>query len=128
HVPDGDECAGCSVRTDDISYVQAECEKMEVRRSGWASHAEGVLYALFFGWFFAWMAFRNSGEPRHVGRDLTYRLPLRLCGRCAGRLRGRALRKAMCKVPLYERLLQKYPMAKVTLARNQDRPADNRTG
>jgi hypothetical protein len=125
-VPDGDECAGCAVRTDDVHHVRADCEKKEVRWIGGDGGIAAVLVGLLFGPLFGWVTYksRRTGEPREIGRDLTFQLPLRLCARCARRMRGTALKKAMCQVPLYDRLLQKYPRARLSIAVEQGRRTD----
>jgi len=121
-VPEGDECAECSIRTDDIFEIQAECEKKELRGSGQGGTLHTLLAIpawLFLGPVFAIFylshVLRRPDEPREIGHDLSFDLPIRLCTRCAGRLRGRSLKRAMKRVPVYERLLQKYPRAQVSL-------------
>jgi hypothetical protein len=122
-VPDGDECVACAVRTDDIAIVRTDCEKKTIRWSGGKDGATAALIGLLFGPLFGWLFYKSQrpDEAREIGRDLTYLLPLRLCFRCANRVRGSALKKAMRQVPLYDRLLQKYPRAILSIAMNDSR-------
>jgi hypothetical protein len=106
-LPEGPDCVVCSAATDEVRYVWADCEKPTIKKPGWTINP----LMLLFGW---WVFYR-SGETRVLGRDITYRLPLRVCRVCADGLRGSGVKDILCRVPLYERLLQKYPKAKLTL-------------
>jgi hypothetical protein len=57
----------------------------------------------------------NEGDTVH-GRDVRYRLPLRICPDCTGQLRdARLLKETLLDVPVYAELLDKYPHADVSL-------------
>jgi hypothetical protein len=84
-VPDGDECVECSVRTDDICYVRTQCETMEVRGRGQTDPLLVVLGGLLFGWLFVRFLRSREDEPRHIGRDVSFRLPLRALRRALAR-------------------------------------------
>jgi hypothetical protein len=103
-------CVGCGAADADLAWVHAECEKSQtVGEPSRLALALGVLVSPLF--FLAW--FRPRGEV--VGRDKAYDLPLPVCARCGPTLTGRdALLRALNKVPIYERLLEKFPQARLT--------------
>jgi hypothetical protein len=108
-LPSSPCCARCGEVTPDYAIVSAECERARVRESGWVIHP----LALLFGW----LVINRPGPPRVLGRDLIFRLPLRVCDGCFSRLRSRDLRKALAREPLYRQLLDKYPHAGLSLSR-----------
>jgi hypothetical protein len=55
-------------------------------------------------------------RPKEYGRDRFYDLPLRICSQCRLKLTDEdVVKDAMSEVPLYRRLLEKYPDAKVSV-------------
>ena len=108
-LPQEHNCLRCWAETTEISQVLVECERAEVSLSG--------------EWNFSWLAFLflghlafwRSTETKERGRNISFCLPLRLCRDCARQLGRSALIKVMCQVPVYARLLEKYPHAKVSL-------------
>jgi hypothetical protein len=51
---------------------------------------------------------------KEIGKDKIYSLPVRICPACAERIdTPREMRRAVELVPLYARLLAKYPEAKL---------------
>jgi hypothetical protein len=58
----------------------------------------------------------TKGQTTEHGKDRTYDLPLRICADCRQQLTNELeIKDAMWEVPAYQRLLEKYPDAKVTL-------------
>ena len=108
-LPQERECLSCGTPTADVGHAEVICERSEVSDTGW----KWRLLPLLFGY----LVFTRSGEARERGRDLAFRLPLRLCRDCAGRLRGAALVEVLRRVPVYARLIDKYPDADISLDR-----------
>ena len=117
-LPEDEYCVLCGVVTDTCVFYRTECERARVdypRPSQWAY----VLAFLTFGWVGALavaVTGSRAGDSREWGKDRIFALPLRVCGRCAAGLTDPAEVKAtLCRVPLYRRLLEKYPQARVSL-------------
>jgi hypothetical protein len=112
-VPDGLECRRCGATTDAVAHVHVECERPEEdRRVGTLT----MILSFWFGWLTALLAFAQSGREAPVhGRNVSYRLPLRLCRGCTAACRDDALKDALRKEPVYGRLLAKYPHAKASI-------------
>jgi hypothetical protein len=106
-LPEEDACLRCSAPTQAVALVRVDCEKAEIRKGSWNFDASMLV--------FGWLRWTRSAEVTVIGRDLSYRLPLRLCPACAARIRRGALRKCLLRVPIYARLLEKYPRAKIQL-------------
>jgi hypothetical protein len=69
---------------------------------------------LTLGWLGVVVAKSTQGEDKEWGKDRIFPLPLRVCLSCQQRLKSPAeVKAALCRVPLYERLLMKYPNSKV---------------
>jgi len=67
-----------------------------------------------FGLLLAWAYGRE--EPKESGKDRSFTLPLRLCDACRATLTTvEAVKRALRSVPLYRRLLDKYPRAVISL-------------
>jgi hypothetical protein len=107
-LPTSSSCARCGEVTAHCAWVWAECEQAQIKEPGWTISP----LALLFGW----LILRRSGETRVLGRDLSFRLPIRLCAGCCGGLGGRGLREVFAKEPLYQRLLDKYPQASLSFS------------
>src|SRR5262245_825581 len=112
-LPSGEHCVWCGVVTDGRIHCQTECERETVREQaspGWFAGL-GVLTGLPFLW--------NRKETRR-GRDLILTLPLRVCPSCQPALTGAdTAKEAMRRDPLYRRLLEKFPKAKVSVGAAQ---------
>jgi hypothetical protein len=108
-LPEELECLRCRTVTTDVCHAEVICERSEVSQPGWKFRP----FALLFGW----LVFTWSGEARERGRDIGFRLPLRLCRECAGRLHGPTLAQVLRCVPVYARLLDKYTDADISLDR-----------
>lgn len=101
-LPEESHCLRCETATTDTAHVTVACERIEVKGGSWAFH----FIPLLFGWF-VW----SRGPVTEQGRDITYRLPLRLCQECAKSLRRSETRELVRQVTLYRQLLEKYPRA-----------------
>jgi hypothetical protein len=113
-------CAVCGTGAGAPVECVAECER-SVRKSGgghWVAAALAiVLAAVISPWLLLFREGRDQ-EPRVFGRDLTLTLPLPLCVVCRGGLTSQAeIKKVLCHVPEYRRLLEKYPRAKFRVRR-----------
>jgi hypothetical protein len=113
-LPQEDDCVVCHSRTDHVQLYQVVCEhaeaKKEVRGCGY------LAYMIAFGWIgliMATMANEQASE-RVQGRNVHYRLPLRICPVCDVKRSAAELKKLLCRVPVYEHLLKKYPHAQVS--------------
>jgi predicted nucleic acid-binding Zn ribbon protein len=114
-LPEERHCVLCGTATDGTVHCHTECERARIedgRPPLWAR----VLAFLTFGWIGVLVV---SGMPRQEtewGKDRIFDLPLRVCDGCRPRLTtARALKDALGQVPLYRRLLKKFPAAKVSL-------------
>jgi hypothetical protein len=108
-LPEENACLRCSAATQAVALVRVDCEKAEIRRGDWNFDPSLLL--------FGWLRWTRSPEVTVIGRDLSYRLPLRLCPACSARIRRWALKKCLRRVPIYARLLEKYPRAKIQIER-----------
>jgi hypothetical protein len=111
-LPPDDHCLECGRPTDGLAFVVAECERAWVKGPGFfwyiiAGWVLGPLLAIALWW-------RRTEEPEY-GKDKVYRLPLPVCPECRPNLRPREVREWMCRVGVYEQLLDKFPDASVSL-------------
>jgi len=114
-LPEEDHCVLCGVPTDSSICCWTECEQAHVE-SGKPSWGAYLAAFLTLGWLGVALAKSTEGEAREWGKDRSFPLPLRVCDACRQGLTGPAkLRAALYRVPLYRRLLDKYPDAAVSL-------------
>ncbi|HEV3078993.1 MAG TPA: hypothetical protein VGY66_04415 [Gemmataceae bacterium] len=114
-LPEEDHCVLCGVKTGTSICCRTECERARMV-SGQPSWWVYLAAVLTFGWLGAVFAKATAGEAREWGKDRIFSLPLRVCDACRQSLTSPAqLRAALCRVPLYRRLLNKYPDATVSL-------------
>jgi hypothetical protein len=112
-LPGGNVCVECGVDTDNVIHIITECERRWVRPLGGTWSLPIPLLPLPIH-----VIVRDANETREFGRDKVYRLPLVICPVCQRALRGRAgLKKCLRGVAVYDRLLGKYPNARVRLAK-----------
>lgn len=106
-LPMEETCGACGAATAGVRHVNVSCERSEERQSTtWAWSPLALLAG----------AVRFVGErtTRRLGRDVAYRLPVRVCDGCAARSWPRTeVRALLERTPLYARLFDKYPHAKV---------------
>lgn len=114
-LPEEDHCVLCGTETSATVCCKTECERARVRGGQpplWAY----LLGYLTFGWLGVLIAELTAGEEREWGKDRVFPLPLRVCDACRrGLTNPAAVKAALCRVPLYQRLLAKYPRARVSL-------------
>jgi hypothetical protein len=114
-LPAGTDCVSCGTDTPHVLEVTLECERARVTRPGELTWGKQIAMFLVSP-LLAVLAniLETRGEPREYGKDKVYVLPLRMCTACARDLAGRGEVKAwLAAVPVYRRLLEKYPGAKV---------------
>jgi hypothetical protein len=104
-------CLVCKRATKDVSHCWTTCERVEVQPTGWFLNPATWL-TMFFGIFI----FKRVTRETTKGRDVTLRVPVRICTGCAQVLKAQdRLREVMRTVPLYADLFAKYPDASVSL-------------
>ncbi len=109
-LPEEPDCLCCGMPTDDVCHAGVVCERSEVvGDTDWKLN----LLPLLFGR----LVFTRSRQTQDRGHDISFRLPLRICRECVQGLNRRTLVEAMRRVPVYDRLLQSYPHAEITLER-----------
>jgi hypothetical protein len=103
-------CARCGAETDQQIQVVADCERPQVKGGG-LSLLPLILSALFLP-----VAIFYRKKTVVHGREKVYWLPLPVCQQCREHIQDEAaLRRAMRKVEVYGRLLDKFPKAKIKL-------------
>jgi hypothetical protein len=128
-LPGSQVCTACDANTDETVLVMVECER------SWTSHASELNWRTLILWLFlpmllilpVWIFHHalqgqrehlETGEETEHGTNKFYRLPLPLCYHCKHGLRGRrGLKKCLRRIPDYDRLLEKFPDAAVTLCK-----------
>ena len=111
-LPEDSLCAVCHVETDHICYFNVICEQVEAEKKGLGVF--GYVAALLVGMLShaVLFEFMSAGKnPQTRGRNVRYRLPLRLCPVCATD-KGSAL-ALLSHVPVYAHLFKKYPHARI---------------
>ncbi len=108
------DCVLCGATTGDTLSVRVECERAEAKSEFkwwyWLFLPLGMWFLLTL--FIAQVTRRDD---RH-GRDVHFRLPVRVCRGCRPRVRtAEEARATLGRSELYARLLAKYPHAGVTL-------------
>jgi hypothetical protein len=114
-LPEEDYCVLCGVPTEHCIICSTECARAHVESGEhpWWVHAFAFLT---FGWLGALLAQFTQRDAKQSGRDIIFSLPLRICDFCRQEITNPAeLKAAMSRVPLYRRLLNKYPEARVSL-------------
>lgn len=111
-LPEETHCVSCGMATPEYVICRVECEKAFCQ--GGASFGSWLLAFLTFGLF--GIAVVASQQETVHGEDRVYHLPLRLCLSCRPQLTDAGIvKKMLARVPWYERLLQKYPRANVSI-------------
>lgn len=111
-LPLEDDCVLCGAATRNVVMTRVVCEQAEKRDRipwwYWLLIPIGLWVAVLVLVAYA------RGESRTLGRDVTFRLPVRVCDECdPGVWTLDAAREALLRSPLYARLLGKYPHAQV---------------
>jgi hypothetical protein len=104
--PRRDLCTRCAAETDARIQVLVQFGEQRSERSV----MDYIAFFLIFGWI--GLLFARKGE--RSGFDKVYHLPLHVCPDCQSRVRRlRQVRECLCKVDVYDRLLEKHPYAEV---------------
>jgi hypothetical protein len=114
-LPADSHCVQCGVSTHEALHVVVECEKA-IRKGGfsWAAFLLSALFSPLAA--IAHVVLPIEEEVQH-GSDKYYTLPLALCEHCLKTFRTRSgLKQCLRRIPVYARLLEKFPDAKVHLA------------
>jgi hypothetical protein len=118
-LPQENHCVLCGVATTNTICCTTECERAYVE-TGRPSFGAYLLGFLTFGWLGAVAVGAigaGASEEHETGRDRIFPLPLRVCPACKDRLHSPSeLKWALRHVPLYRRLLDVYPDARVSLS------------
>jgi hypothetical protein len=114
-LPGDPHCVVCHTSTDDIRHFKVVCERAEAKKElGGCGY---LAYMVFFGWvvglFLAMKTNEEAGRTMH-GRNVHYRLPLRLCHGCDSKRDEAGMKELLSYVPVYEHLLNKYPHATIS--------------
>ncbi len=114
-LPEDNCCVMCNTNTERVQHFEVVCEQAETKGSkfGWAN----AIAFVFFGWLFAALSYvsvlrREAEAPQ--GRNVHYRLPLRICPVCDKKRNPAETKELLCRVPVYEHLLKKYPHAQIS--------------
>ncbi len=105
-------CFECAAATTNCLVVQVVCERAIVIHAKFSWFAIlSVFLSPFLGFFF-WRGRRPI--PKEIGKDKIYSLPVRICPGCLERIdTSRELPRVLGLIPLYARLLAKYPKARL---------------
>lgn len=111
-LPEETSCLVCRKPTKDVAHAWTVCERATVQQpGGWVTSLLSFV-TILWGFIIFYKQLRETSE----GRDLRFRLPLRVCRDCTDQLRDpRRLKETLLDVPVYSDLLQKYPDADVSL-------------
>lgn len=112
-IPEGERCVCCDSPAE-IHRFWVQCDKAVVVQSEQRSILAYLLLWLItpLGALLAWGT-RGRGNSVEHGRDIVYRLPLRVCDTCRNELKKEeAIMEALRSVPVYARLFEKYPAAR----------------
>jgi hypothetical protein len=116
-LPADDKCVSCGITTDNVLRFVIECERPNRKSPGfWDTlflrmfSPVGVLLGEFS---------RVELDTELVGREKVVKAPLRLCLPCANAItlnRRDEMLNLLEQVPLYRRLLNKYPYAHIAIS------------
>jgi len=120
-LPQARHCAWCGEPTAEILPALVQCEKTRLRGpGGFGQLVLSFILFLFGGWLLFFLRTIIRAQEVLVGKELTVSVPLRMCGRCSDRTRGvskrkqqRVLKGLLAKTPVYKRLLDRYPDARL---------------
>jgi hypothetical protein len=106
-------CVLCGIATEHILSCRTVCEIAYVEQPG--SSGPAFFARLLLGRLGEVIAECLQSEEKQRGKDRIYPLPLRVCDSCVQQLSNdQAVWNALYRVPLYRRLLDKYPRARVS--------------
>ena len=115
-LPEETHCLLCGAATDGVVCCKAECERalvLDGQPPIWAR----ILAFVAFGWLgllAASVGHRREGIEWR--KERVYTLPLRICDACRPESTSpEAIQRALGRVPLYRRLLEKYPDTRISM-------------
>jgi hypothetical protein len=110
------DCCQCFRPTDGVLKIRAECERQKIKKE-YNSRTGCALFLVAGVWgvIINRMLASDERNAKVVGRDVILIMPVRCCDACRRDLRTAAAgQKALERTPLYRRLLQKYPHARLS--------------
>jgi hypothetical protein len=116
-LPTDDKCLGCGIVTDNVLRLVVECARP--KKQGPRIWETIILAAICPIGIILGDDRRSALESEVVGREIVVKTPVRLCPQCADTTplrRQNDLASLLERVPLYERLLAKYPYARITIS------------
>jgi hypothetical protein len=114
-LPPETACVMCGRHTDHTIRTTIECDKR--RTDGGQPKWWEIVIAWFLNfWILVFLiTSRRLRESEH-GQDVIFTVPIRACESCAvGVTTPAAVRNLLLRTPLYARVLEKYPRARVSL-------------
>jgi len=110
-VPGDTNCLKCGATSNDLCVVPVVCERQHTKIGGWKVNP--------FALFFLWIRFEAT-EERELGRNIAYRLPLRICQPCRRDCSRKEVTELLRSIDVYRQLLDKYPHASIGRLTIQD--------
>jgi hypothetical protein len=114
-LPWGERCAACGCPTSDCIDLRVECERIVAAQDNMKLRM--FLAVLISPLMF--LAMRDSHKDA-VGRDTVVDIPLRVCRKHSRSLRRsgqRKLRRLLCSVPVFQKLLEAYPRPRISVSK-----------
>ena len=113
-LPEEELCTECQRPTDGVVFSQVICETKSVKEKNSASRT--ILFFLILGpiWSLLHHFIIGGDVMTEQGRDVRFRLPIRLCDTCKANVKSRQAKELLLKNPVYNRLLQKYPHSSIS--------------
>ncbi|MEO2091050.1 MAG: hypothetical protein ABGY75_16390 [Gemmataceae bacterium] len=110
------DCALCRRPTDDKFHCQVRCEAPTLKPP--MTFWQLVLMVLFFPFLGAKLFFAavliDKADGTLTGRDVSFRLPVRMCRACMAELESwEVVTQAIRRTPVYAHLLDKYPNSRL---------------
>lgn len=119
-LPAGSVCVISGIPTEDSYNLYVQCESKWMKGPGVGRYWFVALSILFLPFWIIWVLVGSAllnEERRELGNDRSVRVPLRVHKAYHHKLRGasnqRWLKKLLRKVPIYAKLLEEFPAAKV---------------
>jgi hypothetical protein len=116
-LPADDKCVTCGITTDNVLRFVIVCERQMPKGPG------------FWNTFFLWLLSplsaavgeysRTEDDDELMGREKIVKAPVRICPPCANAItlkRRGEMTDLLDRVPLYARLLRKYPDAQIAIS------------
>jgi len=112
-LPEDSTCVQCHSETNGVHQFMVVCERAETKRE--VGGCSFVAYFILLGWVGVILAtLQNRNHSKDYGRDVSFRLPIRLCPACEHNRNRSEVKELLCRVPVYAHLLAKYPHSRIT--------------